>query len=89
MSAYDGAQPAQGLRVVPFQLVVKRLTMRGFLVGEFSVKHHEALAQMHSWVEQGRLKAIEDIVEGFENLPAALIGLLHGENRGKRMVRIA
>jgi NADPH-dependent curcumin reductase CurA len=32
---------------------------------------------------------IEDIVEGFENLPAALIGLLHGKNRGKQMVRIS
>ena len=37
----------------------------------------------------GRLKVIEDVVEGFENLPDALIGLLHGKNRGKRMVRIA
>ena len=40
------------------------------------------------WVEDGRLKVIEDIVEGFENLPDSLIGLLHGKNRGKRMVRI-
>ena len=31
---------------------------------------------------------IEDIVEGFEKLPEALIGLLHGKNRGKRMVEI-
>jgi len=41
------------------------------------------------WVEEGRVKVIEDVVEGIENAPAALIGLLHGENRGKRMVRVA
>jgi NADPH-dependent curcumin reductase CurA len=46
------------------------------------------LAQLHSWVEEGRIKVFEDIVEGFESLPEALIGLLHGKNRGKRMVKI-
>jgi NADPH-dependent curcumin reductase CurA len=40
-------------------------------------------------VESGQLKAPEDVVDGFEKLPAALIGLLAGENRGKRMVKVA
>jgi NADPH-dependent curcumin reductase CurA len=31
----------------------------------------------------------EDVIDGLENLPAALIGLLAGENIGKRMVRVA
>lgn len=89
VSTYDTAsQPAHGPRGVPFQLVVKRLTMRGFIVSDFFSKRDEALAQLHFWVEDGRLKVVEDVIEGFENLPRALIGLLHGENRGKRMVRI-
>ncbi len=89
VSTYDTAsQPAHGPRGVPFQFVVKRLTMRGFIVSDFFGKRDDALAQLRSWVEGGRLKVIENIVEGFENLPAALIGLLRGENRGKQMVRI-
>jgi len=88
VSTYDGAQPARGPRGVPFLLVVKRLTMRGFIVSDFFAKRDEALARLSSWVGEGRIKVFEDIVEGFENLPAALIGLLHGENRGKRMVKI-
>jgi NADPH-dependent curcumin reductase CurA len=89
VSTYDTAsQPAQGPRGVPFLFVVRRLTMRGFIVSDFFGRRDEALAQLRSWVKEGRLKAIEDIVEGFENLPDALIGLLHGKNRGKRMVRI-
>jgi hypothetical protein len=89
VSTYDTAsQPAHGPRGVPFLFVVKRLTMRGFIVSDFFGRRDEALAQLRSWVEEGRLKVIEDIVEGFENLPEALIGLLHGKNRGKRMVRI-
>jgi NADPH-dependent curcumin reductase CurA len=90
VSTYDSAsQPAHGPRGVPFLFVVKRLTMRGFVVSDFFGKRDEALTQLRSWVADGRLKVIEDIVEGLENLPDALIGLLHGKNRGKRMVRIS
>ena len=90
VSAYDtAAQQTHGPRGVPFLFVVKRLTMRGFIVSDFFGRRDEALAQLRSWVEAGRLKVIEEIIEGFDNLPGALIGLLHGDNRGKRMVRIA
>ena len=89
VSTYDTAsQPAHGPRGVPFLFVVKRLTMRGFIVSDFFGRRDAALAQLRAWVEDGRLKVIEDVVEGFENLPDALIGLLHGKNRGKRMVKI-
>jgi hypothetical protein len=90
VSTYDSAsQPEHGPRGVPFLFVVKRLTMRGFIVSDFFGKRDDALAQMRSWVETGQLKVIEDIIEGFQSLPDALIGLLHGKNRGKRMVRVS
>ncbi len=89
VSTYDTAsQQTHGPRGVPFLFVVKRLLMQGFIVSDFFGRRDEALSQLRTWVEDGRLKVIEDIVEGFENLPDALIGLLHGKNRGKRMVRI-
>ena len=40
------------------------------------------------WVEAGKLKVEEDVIDGLENTPMALIGLLAGRNRGKRMVRL-
>jgi hypothetical protein len=90
VSTYDTAsQQTHGPRGVPFLFVVKRLRMQGFIVSDFFGRRDEALTQLRTWVEDGRLKVIEDIVEGFENLPDALIGLLHGKNRGKRMVKIA
>ena len=49
----------------------------------------KALSDLQSWVSRGQLKVYEDIVDGFENLPAALIGLLAGDNIGKRMVKVA
>ena len=89
VSAYDGTPPAHGPRGVPGMFVVKRLNVRGFIVSDFFAKKDEALAQLQAWVAEGKLKVFEDIVDGFESLPEALIGLLHGENRGKRMVKIS
>jgi NADPH-dependent curcumin reductase CurA len=68
--------------------VVKRLIMQGFIVMDYMDQSQQALAELQSWVKSGKLKVQEDIIEGFENTPAALIGLLAGENRGKRMVRV-
>ena len=48
-----------------------------------------ALLDLRSWVEGGEIKVREDVIDGLENLPAALIGLLAGENVGKRMVRVS
>ena len=89
VSTYDTAsQPAHGPRGVPFLLVVKRLTMRGFIVSDFFGKRDEALAQLRSWVEAGQLKVIDDVVEGFDSLPEAFLGVLPG-NGGTRIVKIS
>jgi len=44
---------------------------------------------MASWIDAGALKPVEEIIDGLENAPRALIGLLAGENLGKRIVRVA
>ena len=88
LSQYDGAAPPHGPRGIPGLIVTKRLTLQGFVVMDFDDQREKALADLQTWVADGRLKVQEDIVDGFENLPAALIGLLGGENRGKRMVRV-
>jgi NADPH-dependent curcumin reductase CurA len=89
ISAYDGAAPATGPRGVPGLIVVKRLTVKGFIVTDFFAERDKALADLQSWVAAGKLKVEEDVIDGLENTPRALIGLLAGENRGKRMVRVA
>ncbi len=73
---------------MPGLIVTKRLTMRGFVVMDFEDQNPKALADLSGWVASGQLKVREDIVDGFENLPAALIGLLAGDNVGKRMVKV-
>lgn len=88
VSQYDGAAPPHGPRGVPGLIVTKRLTLRGFVVMDFAEQNDRALADLQSWVASGQLKVQEDVIDGLENLPKALIGLLAGENRGKRMVRV-
>jgi NADPH-dependent curcumin reductase CurA len=89
VSAYDGPAPAAGPRGVPGLIVVKRLLMQGFIVTDFFAEAPQAVAQLETWVRSGQIKIQEEVIEGLENTPGALIGLLAGENRGKRMVRVA
>lgn len=88
VSQYDNAA-ATGPRNLPGLIVVKRLRMEGFIVMDFTDEDEKALADLEAWVEDGKIKVVEDIVDGLENAPQALVGLLAGENRGKRMVRVA
>jgi len=89
VSQYDGAAPPHGPRGVPGLIVTKRLTLTGFIVSDFDSKREKALADLKACVESGQLKVREDVIEGLDQLPAALIGLLAGDNVGKRMVKVA
>ena len=89
ISAYDGAAPATGPRGVPGLIVVKRLSVKGFIVTDHFAERDEAIQQLRAWVAAKTLKVHEDVIDGLENSPGALIGLLAGENRGKRMVKVA
>ncbi|MBS0531885.1 MAG: NADP-dependent oxidoreductase [Proteobacteria bacterium] len=88
ISQYDGVPSAHGPRGVPGLIVVKRLIMQGFIVMDYMDKRDAALTELQSWVSSGKLKVQEDVIAGLANTPQALIGLLAGENRGKRMVKV-
>lgn len=87
ISQYDTTTP-MGPRNLPGVVVVKRLRMEGFIVMDFASDDAKAVRALQTWVANGQIKVIEDVVEGLENAPKALIGLLNGDNRGKRMVRV-
>src|SRR6266849_1084860 len=89
LSQYDGAPQAHGPRGVPGLIVVKRLTLQGFIVMDYEAERASAIAELKSWVDAGKLIVHEDIIDGLENTSRALIGLLAGENKGKRMVKVA
>jgi NADPH-dependent curcumin reductase CurA len=88
ISQYNNAKPEMGPRLLGM-LIVARAKAQGFLITDYMARFGEGLQEMSGWVREGKIKYREDIVEGFENLPKAFIGLFHGENTGKRIVKIA
>ena len=88
LSLYDQLPPKSGPRGVPGIIVTKRLSLKGFIVMDFDHQKEEAIKQLQKWINENKLIVSEDIVEGLEAAPSALIGLLNGENKGKRMVKI-
>ena len=72
-----------------FNIVFTRSTMEGFLVHYFRDCYETADRRLAQWLTEGRLKQIEDILDGFENAPQALIRLFEGANLGKQLLRVA
>ncbi|MCB1692226.1 MAG: NADP-dependent oxidoreductase [Pseudomonadales bacterium] len=89
ISAYNnkGAR-SEGVTTLA-NMIYNRVTMRGFVVYEFNDRRDEFLADMRQWIADGKLKYRETIMEGIEQAPHALIGLLHGDNIGKMLVRLS
>jgi hypothetical protein len=63
--------------------------MEGFVVFDFKDDFEDAKKKLAGWLRDGQLKYKENLIEGFENLPSAFIGLFSGENIGKQMVKVA
>jgi NADPH-dependent curcumin reductase CurA len=87
ISQYNDTEQAMGPRNLR-HFLVKRATLRGLLVFDWRDRYEAGLARLTRWVQDGRLKYREDIVDGLENAPAAFAGLMEGKNFGKQLVRI-
>jgi NADPH-dependent curcumin reductase CurA len=88
ISQYNATSPPPGPRNVGL-IVGKRLTVRGFIVSDHGALMKPFLEEVGPWVHEGRLQVRETVVDGLENAPDALIGLLRGQNTGKMLVRVA
>jgi NADPH-dependent curcumin reductase CurA len=71
------------------QILIRRLKVQGFIISDAFAGLGEFMADMSSWLAAGKIHYLEHKVKGLENAPAALIGLLKGENRGKVVVEVA
>jgi NADPH-dependent curcumin reductase CurA len=87
VAQYNDTTPAPGPNLGV--LLARRMTMRGFIVSDHQSRGPAFLAEIGPLVRAGRLKYKEDVVEGLERAPGALIGLLQGRNFGKVVVRVA
>ncbi|MBI1181074.1 MAG: zinc-binding dehydrogenase [Alphaproteobacteria bacterium] len=70
-------------------LILKSARMEGFLLFNYMDRFPQAIADIGKWVQQGKLKVHETLLEGLENAPAALQGLFTGKNKGKTILKVA
>jgi NADPH-dependent curcumin reductase CurA len=68
-------------------LLVNNARMEGFVVFNYAHRYAEGMADMASWLHEGRIKSREDIVDGIETFPETLLKLFSGENFGKLMIK--
>ncbi|KAG7561481.1 GroES-like superfamily [Arabidopsis thaliana x Arabidopsis arenosa] len=70
-------------------IIFKKIRMQGFAVYDFIDRFPKFLEFVIPYIKEEKLTYVEDIVEGLENGPAALVGLLHGQNVGKQVLKVA
>jgi NADPH:quinone reductase len=88
ISSYNLEQPDIGPRNFR-HLIVKNAMAKGFFVMlDYLERFPEGRKQLQKWLQQGKIKPCETIVQGLENLPKAFLGLFSGENLGKQLVKI-
>lgn len=92
ISAYNATSLPDGPDRLPLlmrTILTKRIKMQGFIIfNEYAPRFGEFRAAMQDLLRDGRIKYREDVVDGLENAPRGLMGLLKGENAGKRIVRV-
>jgi NADPH-dependent curcumin reductase CurA len=89
---YNATELPAGPNHVPqlmLAILVKRLTFRGFIVWDYASQFPDFLRDMSGWLREGRVKYQEDITDGLESAPRELIGLLKGQNFGKKIIRVS
>ncbi|PXY31978.1 NADP-dependent oxidoreductase [Prauserella muralis] len=87
ISQYNATEPPSAPRNLT-QVIAKRFTMRGFLVGDHYDLRPRFLEEVAPLVRDGGLKYSETVVEGIRNAPQAFLDLLAGANTGKMLVRV-
>jgi NADPH-dependent curcumin reductase CurA len=88
ISQYNNTTPVQGPKNY-LNLLVARARMEGMVVFDYADRYHLAVKDIAQWMQEGRFKSKEDIVDGIETFPETLNKLFTGENFGKLVLRVA
>lgn len=87
ISQYNTTRMPEGSLMMPM-LLTRSVLLKGFIVSDYSNRFNEGLMQLSKWIEEGKLKYTFTIIEGFDKLPEAFLGLFSGRNTGKMVVKV-
>ncbi|MDT0295891.1 NADP-dependent oxidoreductase [Mesonia ostreae] len=85
---YNSEDKPQGPRSLE-ALIKKSAKIEGFVVYDYQEEFETVKKQLGDWLNNKELHYKENLIEGFENIPSAFIGLFEGENIGKQMVKVS
>jgi len=89
VSQYNNTAPMQGPSNY-MSLLVSRASMTGFVVFDYAKRYGEAIAEMAGWLAAGKLRNVEDTVQGdLADFPETLRKMFRGENTGKLVLELA
>ena len=88
ISQYNNTTPVQGPKNY-LSLLVNRARMEGIVVFDYTERFPQAVAEMAGYLQSGRMKSKEDVVQGLDTFPETLLKLFNGENFGKLVLQVA
>jgi NADPH-dependent curcumin reductase CurA len=87
ISQYNNTGPVRGPSNY-LSLLVNRARMEGMVVFDYAARYAEAVRDIARWMAEGRFRSREDVVEGIDTFPDALLRLFDGANFGKLVLRV-
>ena len=87
ISQMNASTTGSGLKNMA-HVLVKRLTIKGFLIFDHENEKGEFTKNMTEWLISEKIKIRETVYEGLNNCPKAFVDLLNGKNIGKMLVKI-
>ncbi|WP_422122522.1 NADP-dependent oxidoreductase [Planococcus sp. X10-3] len=88
ISSYNKSDSDIGPRI-QWKFITTSSMMKGFTLGDYASHFKTGATDLGKWLQEGKLKYEETIIEGFENTPKAFLGLFEGTNLGKQLVKVA
>jgi NADPH-dependent curcumin reductase len=88
ISTYNSTKPVPG----PYNfglILMKRVRVQGFIVSDYRNRWHEAIKDLTTWMESGKIKQEYEIVEGLENAPKSILKLFNANKIGKLIVKVS
>ena len=86
IAGYNSREPMQFRYMI--RMIAMRITMRGFLYGDYVSRLDEFYRDMGKWASEGKVKPSETVFDGLDRTPEAFLGLFKGTNTGKMLIRV-
>jgi len=87
-SQYDSDVELGKVTLDVMLLILKSIRVEGFLASHYLDTIPQAIKDISEWINDGKMKVKFTVSDGFEKYAEAFVGLYHGINLGKLVVRV-